>query len=325
MRITLAIVTAALPVLAGAQQLPERYEIDRSHSVVGFNVRFMGMSTVRGGFTLYAASIMYHPEAVEKTTVSAIIATNSINTNSPDRDRHLKSPDFFEVEKYPYITFRSTAIRKTKSGFDAEGDFAMHGVTKRITIPFRMLNPPMPDAWGNSRMTLEGSTKVSRKEYGIAGTAFWNGEFDPGRFAVADEVTIELLVSATVPNVMRWTDRAGDSLLTEIETRGVEAAVADMRAARATNPKIDSIPPFAFSVAAGKLMAKKRVADAVALYEAVTSMRPNANQMKAQLGEAYLKAGQLDKALATFRIVAAADSTHTGAKEWVRVLERRTP
>ena len=323
MRITPALTLAvALTPSFAAAQLPERYAMDRSHSVVGFNVRFMGMSTVRGAFTLYDAAIMYYPNAVEKTTVSAIIATNSINTNSPDRDRHLKTADFFDVEKYPYITFRSSAVRKTKDGFNADGDFTMHGVTKRITIPFKMLNPPMPDAWGNSRMTLEGGTTISRKEYGIAGTAFWNSEFDPGRFAVADQVNIELLVSATVPNVMRWADRAGDSLLTEIEAKGVEAALADMRAARETNPKVDSIPLFAFSVAAEKLIAKKRLADGVSLYEGILAMRPSAAQLRPQLGEAYIKSGKLDKALATFEMVAAKDSTNTGVKEWIRTLKK---
>src|SRR5690349_4034438 len=174
---------AFIPTLVSAQ-LPERFSIDASHSSVGFSVRFMGMSTVHGNFASYAGSIMYRPDAIEKSTVSAIIVTNSINTNAPDRDRHLKSPDFFEVEKYPYITFQSTAIRKTADGFAAEGDLSMHGFTKRITIPFRMLNAPMPDAWGNTRMTFEGQTTVSRKEYDIKGTAFWNSEFDPGRFAV---------------------------------------------------------------------------------------------------------------------------------------------
>jgi tetratricopeptide (TPR) repeat protein len=185
-----------------------------------------------------------------------------------------------------------------------------------------MLNAPTPDAWGNSRMTLEGSTTVSRKDYDIKGTAFWNSEFDPGRFAVADQVTIELLISATIPNAMRWTDVAGDSLLTDIEARGVEATVASMRAARATNPKVDSIPPFAFSVAAGKLIAKQRVPDAVALYEAVVALRPNVNMLRALLGEAYVKNGQLDKAVAMFQAVAAADSTNTGAREWLRTLRK---
>lgn len=315
------VLALALPALAAAQ-LPQRFEIDRSHSSVGFAVRFMGMSTVRGAFSSYAGAIMYHPDGIEKSTVSAIIATNSINTNAPDRDRHLRSPDFFEVEKYPYITFRSTAVRKTKDGFAADGDFSMHGVTKHITIPFKLLNPPTPDAWGNSRMTFEGSMKVSRKDYDIKGTAFWNSEFDPGRFAVADEVTIDLLVSATIPNAMRWTDVAGDSLLADIEARGVEATIASMKAARATNPKVDSIPMFAFSVAAGKLIAKKRVPDAIALYEAVIALRPNANQLRPQLGEAYVKNGQLDKALATFQAVFAADSTNPGVREWLRTLKK---
>jgi polyisoprenoid-binding protein YceI len=308
-----------------AAQLPQRFEIDTPHSSIGFAVRFMGMSTVRGAFASYGGTVMYRPDDVEKSSVSAIIETSSINTNEPERDQHLKSPDFFDVARFPYITFRSTAIRKSKDGFIADGDFRMHGVAKRLAIPFRMLNPPMSDAWGNSRMTLEGSIKLSRKEYGILGTAFWNSEFDPGRMSVSDEVQIDLLISATIPNVLTWGDRQGDSLLADIEARGVNAAVASYRSARLTNPKVDSIGGFAFSMAGEKLVAKKRIPDAIALLEAVTETRPRAIRMKAQLGEAYVKLGQLDKARSIFELVAAADSTNTRAAEWLRVLARKGP
>jgi polyisoprenoid-binding protein YceI len=242
-------ILASIPSLLSAQ-LPQRFEIDRLHSSIGFSVRFMGMSTVHGAFASYGGTVMYYPDAVEKSSVSAVIATASINTNAPERDRHLKSPDFFDITKFPYITFRSTAIRKSSDGFVAEGDLVMHGVSKRLAIPFRMLNAPIADAWGNSRMTFEGSIRLSRKEYGILGTAFWNSEFDPGRMAVSDEVQIDLLVSAIISNVLRWGDRQGDSLLTDIESRGVGPAIASYRSARLTNPRVDSIPGFAFSVAA---------------------------------------------------------------------------
>ena len=174
-------------------------------------------------------------------------------------------------------------------------------------------------------MTLEGSIKLSRKEYGILGTAFWNSEFDPGRMSVSDDVQIDLLISATIPNVLKWGDAQGDSLLADIEARGVNAAVASYRSARLTNPKIDSIPGFAFSMAARKLIAKNRIPDAIALYEAVTETRPRAIALRALLGEAYAKLGQLDKARSMFEVVVAADSTSTMAAEYLRVLGRKGP
>ena len=122
---------------------------------------------------------------------------------------------------------------------------------------------------------------------------------------------------------MRWSNPAGDALLADIESRGIAPAVASLRAARATNPKVDSIPAFAFSVAGEKLVAKQRVSDAIALYEAITTLRPNSMILRAQLGEAYLKGGQMDKAIAMFREVAASDSTNTGVSEWLRILSAR--
>jgi polyisoprenoid-binding protein YceI len=314
----------AVPMILGAQAstLPQRFEIDGPHSAISFSVRFMGLSTVRGTFARYGGTVMLYPNAIERSSVSVIIGTASINTNSADRDRHLRSPDFFEVEKYPYITFRSTAVKAAPKGFIAEGDLTMHGVTRHIAIPFVMVHAPIADAWQNTRVTFQGSLQVSRKDYDIRGTAFWNSEFDPGRFAVSDQVDIDLLVSGVIPNPLRWSGPVGDSILAVVESRGVSAAVREYAAARASNPKIDSLPDFAFSLVGEKLVAKGRANDAVAFYEAIVETR-RAPIFRAMLGEAYLKAGRTEQAIAQFEMVAKLDSTNTGVTEWLRVLKRR--
>jgi polyisoprenoid-binding protein YceI len=314
----------AVASIAGAQSstLPQRFEIDGSHSAISFAVRFMGLSTVRGAFSRYTGTVMLYPNAIERSTVSAIIGAASINTNAPDRDRHLRSPDFLEVEKYPYITFRSSAVKKAAQGFVAEGELTLHGVTKQVAIPFVMVHPPTLDAWQNTRVTFQGGLRISRKEYGIRGTAFWNSEFDPGRFAVSDEVEIDLLVSGVVPNPLKWSGPVGDSILAVVESRGVATALREYHAARAVNPKIDSLPDFAFSLVGEKLIAKGRVTDAVAFYEGIVETR-RAPIFRAMLGEAYLKAGRTEQAITQFETVAKVDSLNTGVSEWLRILKKR--
>jgi polyisoprenoid-binding protein YceI len=324
MRSRLFLLTCVIPLVSAAQSadLPTRFEIDGAHSAISFSVRFMGLSTVRGAFSRFGGAVMFYPGDLTRSTVSAIIAASSINTNHQDRDRHLRSPDFLDAEKFPYITFRSSAIRETAQGFVAEGDLMLHGVTKQISIPFVMMHPPTTDAWQNTRVTFHGSLRVRRKDYDIRGTAFWNSEFDPGRFAVSDEVEIDLLVSGLVPNPLRWSHPVGDSILAAVEARGVAPVLREYRTARVSNPRIDSLPDFALSLVAEKLIARGRTADAVAFYETLVETR-RAPLLRAQLGEAYLKAGRIEQALAQFEVAAQRDSLNPGVTEWIRVLKRR--
>ena len=308
--------------LAGSP-LPQRFEINPAHSQVSFSVRFMGLSNVRGAFATFEGSILYFADQPELSSVSVVILARSINTNAADRDRHLRSPDFLDVERYPHITFRSTIVRRSPSGLIADGQFTLHGVTRRISLPFTMLNPPVADAWGNARMTLQSQYRLDRKEYGVLGTAFWNSEFDPGRMAVGDDVEIDLLVSAIVPNVGRWADPFGDSLLAEVRRRGVPATVAQLRAAIAGNPRLDSLSDFPFMMAAEKLRASGQGRDAAALYDAFIALRPRSQGIFLGAGETYLLLGDTSRARAIFENVRRIDSTNTAASEWLRFLASR--
>ncbi len=299
---------------------PQRFGIDASHSEIGFTISFMGMSKVRGAFGTVRGSIMYVEGNPARSSVSVVIPASTINTNSSFRDRHLKSPDFFDVEKYPYITFRSSSIAPTAQGFVARGALTMHGVTKEIEIPFVQLNGPTPDAWRNTRQTFLAKVKLSRKEFGILGTAFWNGEFDPGRMAVGDEAELELLVSATIPNTDRWNHPVGDSLLASIDSVGVGEMTRRFKATYAGNPRVDSIPEFGLVMVGQKLMQRGRLAEAIRYYESVLELRPKSIDARNMLGEAYVKSGQLGRGREEFERVLREDPMSPMAAEWLRVL-----
>lgn len=308
---------------AGKPLLPTRFNLDPSHSSVGFAVRFMGLSTVRGAFSQVSGTVMYYEGDPARSSASVRIETASINTNGPVRDKHLRSPDFFDVEKYPAITFRSTAVTSTPVGLAVKGDLSMHGVTKQVTIPFTQLHRPVKDAWGNSRVTFQGGLKVKRQDYGIKGTAFWNNEFDPGRMGVSDDVDIELLVSADVPNPLRWTHPVGDSIHKSIETDGLAAALTRMRATWPGATRLDSIPEFTFADVGEKLIAAGKLSDAVRFYETIVALRPDADATRFRLAEAYLKSGKRDRAIKELERVARAAPEHTATAEWLRVLRPR--
>jgi len=322
--VTLSCTLAATSVAAqSATALPQHFEIDPPHSMLGFTVGFMGLSQVRGAFASFGGTVMYAPDAPQRSSASLIILAKSINTNGPTRDNHLRSPDFFDVAKYPYITFRSTAVRPSPTGYVVDGEFSMHGVTKHLSLPLTLMNAPRSDAWGNQRMTLQGKLRLSRKEYGIQGTAFWNSEFDPGRMAVSDDVDIELLISATIPNVDKWSDAVGDSLLTEMKRQGVGETLRQLKAARASNPKIDSIGPFSYVVAAEKLAKAGRVKEGIEVYGTALEILPQAGLLIARRAALLAKSGDTRAATEQFERVSRMDSTSTIASEWLRVLREK--
>jgi polyisoprenoid-binding protein YceI len=180
-----------LLALAGASLAADKYEIDRSHSSVGFAVRHMVVTKVRGEFNEWTGTILYDEKDITKSSVEVTIKTASIDTKDAKRDEHLRSPDFFDVEKYPGITFKSKRIEKTDAGVVAVGDLTMRDVTREIKIPFEFAGT-IADGYGNIRLGLSAETKLNRQDYGVS----WSKKLDAGGLVVGDDVEIVIEVEA---------------------------------------------------------------------------------------------------------------------------------
>ena len=170
------------PVLA-----PGAYGIDIAHSSVGFKVKHMVIATVRGKFNEFTGSVMYDPENLDGSSVEASIKIASIDTDNENRDNHLRSPDFFDAETYPTMTFKSTKIEMRDEGLFAVGDLTMHGVTKQIELPFELVGP-VTDMQGNTRYGIDASMKLNRQDFGVK----WNQTLDNGGLMVSDMITVEI-------------------------------------------------------------------------------------------------------------------------------------
>lgn len=180
---------AALPVKGGA------WTLDTTHTSVNFSVRHMVVSQVRGRFNTFSGTINVDAKDFTKSAVQFTIQAASVDTNLQARDAHLKSADFFDVAKYPTITFKSTSISKVAGDrYVAHGLFTMHGVSKAIDLPFTVYGP-VKDAFGKVRAGLQSNLKINRQDYGVK----WNMTLDNGGLAVSDEVDIELNLEATPP------------------------------------------------------------------------------------------------------------------------------
>lgn len=167
------------------------YTIDKSHSEAMFQVRHL-VTRVRGRFSDFEGAIQFNPAQPETSSVAFTIKTASIDTAVTDRDNHLRSEDFFHVEKHPHITFVSKQIvNKGDSEFDVTGTLSIRGVSKDVTIPVTFLGDAK-DPWGNSRIGFEAELTINRKDYGL----LWNAALETGGFLVGDDVKITLQIQA---------------------------------------------------------------------------------------------------------------------------------
>jgi len=173
------------PTLAQAE--PARWNVDPEHSTIEFRVVHMLVSKTTGHFTEYQGFIDMDAEAETVKAIEAAIKTASVNTNHAKRDAHLRNADFFDVEKYPTMTYRMKQYQKTADGYQAVGELTLRGVTKDITLTGN-LNGVAKDPWGNLRAGFNAEGKLNRKDFGMV----WSKSLDGGGLVVGDEVLIKL-------------------------------------------------------------------------------------------------------------------------------------
>lgn len=180
----LALTVLTSPVFGDAK----KYTVDSAHSEVGFQVRYLGISNVKGEFPDASGTIVYDAKKPEKSSFVGEVKVSTVDTSNTKRDDHLKSDDFFAARQFPKITFVSKSIAsKGKGKLDITGDFTMRGVTEEVTIPVE-ISGPVVDPYGNERIAFEGEFEVNRKDYGIN----WNKTTDKGGIVVGDTVKIML-------------------------------------------------------------------------------------------------------------------------------------
>jgi polyisoprenoid-binding protein YceI len=166
--------------------------IDTTHSSVGFVVRHMVVSKVRGTFGGFKGTIAYDPQNVERSVVDVEIDVNSIDTREAKRDAHLRSADFFDVEKFPTMTFHSTSVARTSDDtLNVTGDLTLHGVTKPVTLVVDELGGGK-DPWGNDRLAWSARVALNRKDWGLN----WNQVLEAGGLLVSEKIDIEIEIQA---------------------------------------------------------------------------------------------------------------------------------
>ncbi len=168
----------AVPALAA-----DTYKIEGSHTQSAFAVKHLMISTVRGEFGKTEGTIVLDPADLTRSTVEATIDATTIDTRDAKRDDHLKNADFFDVAKFPKITFKSTKVEKAADGLKVTGDLTIKGVTKPVVLSVAGPTDEIKDPWGNTRRGLSATTKINRKDFGVS--------YGPNA-VVSDEVAITI-------------------------------------------------------------------------------------------------------------------------------------
>jgi polyisoprenoid-binding protein YceI len=184
----LLILTATFALAISAAAEVTTWQIDPNHTAAQFSVRHLGISTVRGAFTKASGTVVYDPSDPGKTVIDVTIDANSVDTRVQMRDNDLRSPNFFDVAKYPTLTFKSTHVEAAGSGkLKATGDLTIHGVTKQVVLDVDGPSEPMKDPRDKWHMGASATTKINRKDFGVNGNPT----------AVGDEIAITIDVELT--------------------------------------------------------------------------------------------------------------------------------
>lgn len=180
----------ALALTTGSAQAgTAEWKLDQAHTDVSFKVRHLTVSNTRGRFGVVEGTLHFDEKNPEKSQVDVAIDVNSVDTRDQKRDDHLRSPDFFDVAKYPKMTFKSTKVKKDGNGsWKVMGDLTLHGVTKPVTLEVEGPTPQIKDPWGNLRRGFTATTKIDRRDFGLT----WNKALETGGLVVGNEVTITI-------------------------------------------------------------------------------------------------------------------------------------
>ena len=196
---TALLTTVAIAALLGASAgtaVAKTYEVDKTHSSIGFSVRHMAISNVKGAFDDFEASFTYVPGQPDTWRCEAVIQAASIDTGNQKRDDHLRSDEFLDAAKYPTITFASTSVKLGKDGRGTvTGDLTLHGVTREVVLDLELLGILETSPFGDSRAGFTATGKINREDFGLT----WNKVMEAGGLLVGDDVEIVIAVEGIAP------------------------------------------------------------------------------------------------------------------------------
>lgn len=315
-----ALRAADSPVLAG-----EIFTADTAHSLLDFTARQVGFGRVRGTFKNYQAAIYYVDGDLTRSTVSVTLRVKSIDTGSTFRDNHLRSPDFFDAEKFPVITFHSERVEKTPEGLVLVGPLTIRDLTREVRIPFQVVSLQATDQWANQRIVFDGQLTLNRKDFGIVGPDFWNK-------LISDTVDIDISLAGRVFNYnnpfSRWKENSiGKVAEAAVESDGLAAARRRLLDLWQNHKEEYDFGLGELYWAGMKLAQKGRLEDALGILKLTAELNGDSGEagdlaaVYSALAETYAKAGDRAHALESVDKALSYDADSPMARELFRHLK----
>ena len=304
-----------------ASDVPDVYEILPFHSQVEFAVPFMGLATVKGAFEDFTGTLLLDERALEKSSVAMVIQAASLHTGNALRDKHLRSDDFFDVEKYPALVFESDHIERAPGGaYRVHGTLTMHGTSRAIVLPFSVRHAVRRDVNGVDYAGFDATVRLDWRDYGIQGTNKNNSWFQPATMLVNDSVTVTLAIQATRRHPSKLSYPALNQGMASLSSGGVSALSARYAAVKALGA--DSLERFARPLAdmGNALVEQGRATDGVAVLKLNVDAHPTDATARSLLAYGYLASGDRAAAVAAYREAIGIDALEPQALAMLRRL-----
>ncbi|NOT09627.1 MAG: hypothetical protein HOP28_15655 [Gemmatimonadales bacterium] len=314
----LALSTAPLLAQKGR---PEVYTVDQEHSILDFTTRLVGFNRVRGTFGVWQADFLYDPAAPTSGYVRFSANVTSISTQSEDRDRHLKSRDFFEAARVPTLSFDGRVVAATGTRFEVEGRLTIKDSTRTVRFPLELVTPEAADPFGNRRLVFAGKVTLNRRDFGIVGPRFWNQ-------AISDSVSIEMELAGRIWGYKSLGFRRAayyePALVAAADSGRFDEVSRRLKAELAAEKDTLRLPaPFDTEVAVGRLVQTGKAREALRTLElfadiAESRWRPqDRSGFHARFGETLIRLGRGAEARMHLDKAVALDSANTNARAWL--------
>lgn len=306
----------------GGIKADQIFSIDRGHSYVGFSIQYMGYAKVRGRFEDFTGTVIFDEDDWSKTSASIRIMTASIDTDNNWRDNDLKSENWFEVEKFPEITFHTSKVEKNENGLSITGDLTIKGITKEITLDFA---PPMgvhKDVRGDSQVIFNGTVTIDRTDFGVEGER-WS-KIKEGITAVDSEVDIELTIlgkrynAPNFKNFVRNPETPQGKVYSAYQEGGVKRALEEFENLR--KQPDSKLNPSTLNLVGYMLLKEGKVSESIELLKANVNTFPDDGNVYDSIGEAWLASGDVEKARSNYRKSLDINPDNINAKEILRNL-----
>jgi len=309
----------ASPAMAQENGLVE-YAIDAGHSLAAFDIGFLH-TKVRGEFDTWRGTILYDAAKPERTSATVVIETKSIHTGSEHRDEHLRSDDFFDVEKYPLIKFHTREVERRGKDLVLVGPLTMHGVTRDVRIPMAVTQPPTADPHGTTSMNFAGGLRLARKDFRILGGSKHNDWFDALRSAtMADTVEITLEVQGWTTHFEGPADERLEQSIARVTAIGADSLARTLRARAAASPQSLQGQEWGIDQLGRALLVRHREAEGLKILQLNADLFPNSPAARTSLARALELSGKKTEALASYDRALELDPDDPRAQEWRRRL-----